>query len=68
MGLFMFILIAIVVLAIIGGGASTFFGNVSNGIKTSLDFVESSPTLRNLSQETQDFVQDQGSNIIEEMG
>lgn len=64
----MFILIAIVVLAIIGGGASTFFGNVSNGIKTSLDFVESSPTLRNLSQETQDFVQDQGSNIIEEMG
>lgn len=68
MGLFMFVLIAMVVLAIIGGGASTFFGNVSDGIKTSLDFVESSPTLRNLSQETQDFVQEQGSNVVKELG
>ena len=68
MGIFTTVLLVLVILAIIGGGASTFFGNVSSGIKTSLEFVESSPTLKNLSQETQDFVQDQASNVVKEMG
>ena len=53
--------------AVIGGGASTFFGNVSDGIKTSLQFVEDSPTLKNLSQETQHLVQEQASNVVKEM-
>jgi hypothetical protein len=68
MGLFTYILIAMVVLAMIGGGASAFFGDVSNGIKTSLEFVENSPTLKNLSQETQQFAQDQVNNVVREIG
>ena len=68
MGMLTTVLVVLVILAIIGGGASTFFGNVSSGIKTSLEFVENSPTLKNLSQETQDFVQDQASNVVKEMG
>ena len=67
MGTFTLILVVLVVLAIIGGGASTFFGNVSNGVKTSLQFVEDSPTLKNLSDEAQDFVQEQAGNIVKEM-
>jgi len=68
MGMITTVLVVLVILAIIGGGASTFFGNVSSGIKTSLEFVENSPTLKNLSQETQNFVQDQASNVVKEMG
>jgi flagellar basal body-associated protein FliL len=67
MGTITLVLVVLVVLAIIGGGASTFFGNVSSGVKTSVEFVEKSPTLRNLSEETQDFVQDQASNIVKEL-
>ena len=50
------------------GGASAFFGNVSQGIKTSLEFVEGSPTLRNLSQDTQQFASERISNVVKEIG
>lgn len=68
MGTFTLILVVLVILAIVGGGAATFFGNVSDGIKTTLNFVENSPTLRNLSNEAQDFTQEQVGNIVKEMG
>lgn len=67
MGTFTIILVVLVVLSIIGGGASTFFGNVTDGIKNSLQFVENSPTLKNLSQETQHFVQQQANDIVKEI-
>jgi hypothetical protein len=68
MGTLTLTLLVVVILAIIGGGASVFFNNVSQGIKTSLEFVESSSTLRNLSQETQQFAQEQIGNVVKEIG
>jgi hypothetical protein len=68
MGVFTFIVVVLVILAIIGGGASAFFGDVSQGIKTSLTFVESSPTLKNFSSKAQNFAQEQVSNVVKEMG
>lgn len=68
MGTITFILAIVVVLAIIGGGAGAFFGSVSNGVKTSIDFVEKSPTLKNLSEEVQRFTGEQVGNVVKEMG
>jgi predicted PurR-regulated permease PerM len=67
MGTLTLILVVLVILAIIGGGAGAFFGSVSQGVKNTISFVEESPTLRNLSQETQQFAQDQVSGIVKEI-
>lgn len=67
MGFFTIIMFALVVLAIIGIGAGAFFGAVGQGIKNSIQFVEESPTLKNLSDETQNFVQKQAGSIMNEI-
>jgi hypothetical protein len=67
MGLITAVVVILVALAVIGGGATTFFDSVSKGADKISAFVESSPALKNITQETQEFATEQAGKVVQEV-
>ena len=59
--------IGLIVLAVIGGCATGFFSSVSTGIHKVSNFVENSPMLKNVTDETKEFIKDQAGNAANEI-
>jgi hypothetical protein len=63
MGLFTWIIVAVVVLAIIGLGWQTFFSGVWRGVEK----VASSPIVRNVTNEAEEFVANATESAVREI-
>ena len=64
MGVFTWIIVAIVILAIIGLGWQAFFSGVTKGA----DKVLSNPTVKNVSSEAKEFVANVTNNVTKDIG
>lgn len=67
MGFTTIIIVVVVVLAIIGGGIENFYSDVSSGIHKTMSYVEKSPVLKNITEETKDFATEQGGKLANEV-
>jgi uncharacterized protein HemX len=59
MGLLTWIAIIVIILAVIGLGAGVFFSGVMRGA----DIIRNNPAVQNLTQEVEEFVQNQSTNL-----
>ena len=63
MGLFTWIMVAVVILAIVGLGWQTFFTGVSRGVEK----IAGSPIVRNVTDEAEEFVANATENAAREV-